>query len=338
MQVNIMQNSEDILTWDINKLRRLRDSLVKDGSISPDELKVIDCLLEDKQSVHDAMVEKPDFSKTYGDDVRTIHLDYFRYMDQIGEFATENYEKYVATLPAFKQIDLRHGEMVDILFDFFQELDKNWFNIFYKLYTDDNYIAFSELPSFSMYFTKPQAWICNVHGSDTIMECSDLAHEFGHGIQDVIAKQKTVYSPDTVLVEMFPMLMQRLFLDYLKKHGIEEEQCDLALMTTFNSIVNEASSLITKLEITALIPNMSNARNLKRVLSREFETPMTTEELSELFAISAKREIHYVLPYIVANNLYQVYLKDPELFVNQVNKLLNAKNNMVETAKELKLM
>jgi hypothetical protein len=48
--------------------------------------------------------------------------------------------------------------------------------------------------------------------------------------------------------------------------------------------------------------------------------------------------MHYVLPYIVAMNLYKMYQEDKDLFIRNVNKLLNANENMVEVATELKIM
>ncbi len=337
MTNNLGVKNSKFLAWDVNRLRDLRKNLVKSGQLSQDELSVIDCLIEDDMAIRAALEERPDFSKLYSDEVKTIHLDYYSYLEPIFNFVDENCTKASDNITPLGQIQLERSEMVDILFDFFQELDKNWFNIFYKLYTDDNnFIAFSNNPSFSMY--TPSTWICNVNENGTMKECSDLAHEFGHGIQDVISNKKNVYSPETVLIEMFPMLMQTLFVDYLKKHGIETEQCNLELMHTFNSIINEAGSLVTKFEITELLPNISNARNLKRVIIRELGMDFSQEDLISLFSVSAKREMHYVLPYIVAMNLYKMYQEDKDLFIRNVNKLLNANENMVEVATELKIM
>ncbi len=338
MQANYKQNTRDAYAWDIARLRKMRDSLLKSDELAEEELGIINSLIADKLTVDKALAEKKDFDEIYRNDVQAIHLDYFDFLPSIMGYVDENFDKVMPNLFPLKKLAIDHVELVDLLFDFFEELDKNWFNIFYKLCADENFIAFSENPSFSVYFPNSQTWICNVKQTGTIAEASDLAHEFGHGIQDVIGKKKKLYTPDTILVELFPLLMERLFLDYLKRHGYAEDQCDQHLLLTFNSIINEASSVATKYEITNMLPTMSNIRNLRRVLRRKLDVNMSDEELMELFATSAKKEIHYVMPYIVANNLYNIYLQDRDLFVHHVNKLLNAKDNTIEVAQKLNVM
>ena len=337
--MSMLDNNEtDPFMWDVERLKTIRNSIVKSGQMKEEELAIIDCLIEDELAVEKVVDERKPFDELYSDDVRTIHLDYFHFLEPIMGYVDSNFQNITALKP-YKETILSRDEMIELLFDFFHELNEKWFNNIYGLYNGDNsYIVFSENPSFSLYYPNVDSWVCNINKTGTIRECSDLAHEFGHGIQDSINENSNVYSPENILIEMFPMLMQTLFMDYLKKHGIEVEQCDTELFNTYNSIVNQASSIVTKYQITDLVPNISNVRNLKRVLTRSWGTDITTAELTELFSESAKREMHYVLPYIVASNLYELYKKDQDLFMYYVNTILSEKEDKIEVVKQLHLM
>ena len=334
----LSNNETDPFMWDVERLKTIRNSIVKSGQMKEEELAIIDCLIEDELAVEKVVDERKPFDELYSDDVKTIHLDYFHFLEPIMGYVDNNFQNITALKP-YKETNLSRDEMIELLFDFFQELNEKWFNNIYGLYNGDNsYIVFSGNPSFSLYYPNVDSWVCNINKTGTIRECSDLAHEFGHGIQDSITESSNVYSPENILIEMFPMLMQILFMDYLKKNGIEVEQCDTELFNTYNSIVNQASSIVTKYQITDLVPNISNVRNLRRVLTRSWGTDITTDELTELFSESAKREMHYVLPYIVASNLYELYKKDQDLFMHYVNTILSEKEDKIEVVKQLHLM
>lgn len=335
-----MYTSKDHTNYkiDIDRLKDAREVL-RQKKRTPEqdrELLFLNNFIDNEDLVNSIILAKTDFQKSYRVDYQLLFNEYFDYLKYVFEF----YEKSGDDLE-FKPYEVivdSYEEVFTAVHDFFKDLDSEWFKLFNNIYKDRfSSVVFSDSRSYSLLFPESNIWIANINSTGTIEDYVNTTHEFAHGIADQICGRVKSYSPNNVLLEMFPIMCQLLFLYTNKKfrNQIEVNNC----MTNYLKIMLDyAEEVKFKYNIAHHFNNVSNARNLSRLIKKTWGVNMTKQDVLSSYNHTVAENICYVFPYLVAMDLINLYSQDKDLFKYKVNKILSSNDHPLELINKLSIV
>ncbi len=341
MGININDEKNMCFGWDINYFKETLDRLeaLPCSSEVKQECALLQLLINLLEVDCYQQVETNDiFSSRYLYDRNVLHEYYADYIGTIFDFYHVNMEMETDTI---KLADFQpdYEEILNLLMDFFRKLDKDWYLLCQNLYKIRySAISFQSIPSFSAFLPEANIWIANIKSSHSISVAVDLAHEFAHGIGDQLHHDIQKYSPENILLELFPLLCQSLFIDYLIKIKYYPDEAKKFKKHVNQSILNQAEEICFKFNISQLFPTIKNARNLSRVIKRELNMSISKDELMVMYNQSVAHNIHYVYPFIICNELLSLVYEDFDYFKYATKILMKENEDVVDTIRKLKLM
>lgn len=229
-------------------------------------------------------------------------------------------------------------EMLELTGDFFgRSLDDELYKKFRGIYKKkEKYVSFggngfgqtSGEALFLPYFN--EAYL-RIKKENPIIDLSDLAHEFGHGIQFLTNFDRSIFEENRAFSEIVSIFFQILSLDYYK--GIK----GLETAATYESKFLYNLRLLRAKQITLLygmFPEWESLENLsKKNMCREingdlksFERLFTYDEtydIESIIDLSLSQNIQYVFGTLVAIEIFIVYTQDKIAGLTLLKKIMS---------------
>ena len=325
-------------TWNLEKLCKIYTDL-ENKIRTPEEEKELTLLgtLIGVERENSGLIfnDNTSFSTAFHEEFVSLFNEYYQYLPYIFEYydlADLDIEKQVFTFLPYTE-----DEILGSVHDFYLGLDKDWFKYFNKIYKDrkDN-ISFETIRSFSAYFPSSDFWLANVARSNTIEDFVDCTHEYAHGIADQIAPGIKTYSAENILIELFPIVCQLLFLH---KNNISGLQMEITkYINNYFKVMNDfAEEVRVKYNIAESFCSIKNARCLSRLMKKTWGINMRKEELEALYESPIELNINYIFPFIIALELIDQFNNDEDLFKYNMNQILRSTDEPLVTLKKLNI-
>lgn len=324
--------------WNYEKLKVIYEELKnKNRSSTEDrEFQFLKTFIDINESIDDIRFnDNTNFAESFRGEFKTLFLDYYQFLPYIFDYyASRDDEISLQTLSALPFTD---EEVFQSAHDFYQGLDKEWFKYFNQIYKQRrDFFKFSDVRSFSMYLPSQKIWLANVTREGTIGDFVDTVHEYAHGIADQISTGIRVYSPSNILIELFPIVCQMIFLNQ-NNIGALQVEISKYLNNYFKVMHNFAEEVMVKYNIAETFCAVKSARCLSRLVKRTWGFQLGKEDAQMLYSTPVEDNISYVFPFIVALELLDIYSKDPEKFKYLMNLILRTNDEPLDTLKKLKL-
>ena len=233
----------------------------------------------------------------------------------------ETFADISSILPSTVQMDelkVPLGIVFGEIHDFFNHLGGEWRNLFNKVYRErDNNLRFSNERSYNFYLPGQDYSYINIQKTDTIEVFTDLAHEYGHSIADMMKYR--MYAEDKDLypfIELPPIFFQFAIGDWLSESRESLDNLVNDELVVMARTCGNYANYITYLNkyLTTLndkgrkVPTKyaDFVRGMVRALN------ITKPEVKTSFDKSKKEQYIYVIPYLTALELYYIYKEDPK--------------------------
>lgn len=227
---------------------------------------------------------------------------------------------------------LKNSEIIDLLHEFFENATpKIVQNTFLKLFNNPKtYIHFINKERYAnnlgeiVYLNFYKSCQITVFNKHTIEDVAVLAHEFGHGIQFFNNYNYLhTHTSKKPYVEISSTFFEMLCLDYLKKHF---PRASLEIETNLlNSRLYTAKKINKELEIIKII-NSINFINIDDLDFKINYFKTFYDDKEEIVNIlNQKNDLYYIYTtsFIIACNLFMIYLIDPEHAFYLLYKIFN---------------
>lgn len=267
-----------------------------------------------------SFVDDSSFQDKFKYETKTLMVDYYDYLAPIFEFY-DNTDDEIETM-TYEYIDVSEEELIEAANKFFKSLDENWYQLFLNLYNNRNgTVSFTNARSFSTYFPSNNMWLANITRNNTIQDYVNTIHEFAHGIADQMVPQIKTYSSDNIFIELFPIVLQMIWLYECDEHGLQLEINKY--MNNYLKIMSSyAEEIRMKYNIASSFVDVNTPRNLCRLIRRTWGINISKEEVSQTYNNPVEELFNYVFPFLCAIELVDLYRKDKDKFIHTMNRIL----------------
>ena len=332
--------------WNYNSIKKLYDEL-KDKKRTDDEEKeflFVEAFMSNNASIEGfSFDEGLDFETAYKSEARTILFDYHSYLEDI--FAFYDMGDDSLEFKPYDRLEFTTDDLLNEADNFFKNLNDDWYKLFLNLIKcKDTTICFAAQRSFSCFFPSSDFWIANIKIDDTIQSYVDTIHEFAHGIADQMVRELRSYNSDNILIELFPMVCQMIWLYDCDNLDLQHEITKY-ISNYFKIMQDYAEEIRMKYNIAISFVGVKTPRNLSRLIKKNWDIKISREEIEAIYASPVEELFNYVYPFIISLELFEIYKNNKEDFFKIMNEIvitekkprevLNAYN--LEPNKSLKL-
>lgn len=334
----ITTNDKNNFKIDKKLLKEASDRLIHKNRnvLEEKELLYLSLFINDLEIPSSIMSTSDNFRTIYKNDFSILYDQYYDYLNDIFEFYKLFSEEEI-NMENYEHIVNNYEEVFTSVHDFYYSLDKDWFSYFNELYKKrHSTIELSNNRSFSVLFPCSKLWVANIEAKGTIEDYVNTVHEYAHGIDDVIANRVRTYSPQNIFIELFPTVCQMIYLENNRdiRNQIEVNK----YLTNFRAQqISTAEEIKVKYNLISTFPNVTNARNLSRLIKRNLGEVISKEYLYLMFKNSIVESICYVYPFIIALELLDLYKTDRDLFKYKMNYIFTSKEHPLEMVKKLNI-
>lgn len=322
--------------WNIEKLKSIRNALhyKKRTPEEEKEYQLLLSLLACGDTIEGfAFEEAASFSDVFKSEFVTLFLDYYQFLPYIFEYY--NGVNLDLDVQKLAQIEMSEDDILANVHDFYRDLDQEWLTYFNKIYRQrKDFLSFESCRPFSVYLSSSGIWIANLARTRTVADLVDTVHEYAHGIADQISPGIKAYSPDNILLELFPIVCQLIYLNQndLPRLRVEITKYINNYLKTMHDFSEE---ILVKFNLAEAFGSVRNARCLSRLVRRTWGINLDKEEARILYATPSEENITYVFPFIVALELLDIYENDPDKFKYLMKQILVAEDAPLDTLKRL---
>ena len=144
-----------------------------------------------------------------------------------------------------------------------------------------------------------------------------LIHEYAHAIAFQINKSKSIEVENQVFCEIESIFMELVALEFFEKNFPElQNDIDASRIESYNTAVEDATIMHYKIDFKHLIKEFNidiNDKNTLQLLKfLKDETILPLSHILYIFQISADMVCKYPIGTLIAIELYNIYLQDPQ--------------------------
>ena len=324
-------------TWDLKYLIDKKNKLINRYCISRSEnerYKISQMIntIDDAIEYITPSVEESDYDIL---DSLDTDIEYYNNLCKpyLGD-VTDLYTRFYFNLPKaptpFQKIDTckskiittTHGLFEDVKKCFAYRLKSNELNgnlrvRFERSRVDDGF----EAQTFPLYGTDVTLVSTNINKN--IGDYFNLIHEYGHVLNHTFNKIQMFDYEKYALQEVAPLFFELVAGNYLEEIGLNKRDINKMLVHIFRDAVTGAGVDVFRTELIKNRKRFENENDVLDYLKNNFYDEV-------LIAFSADNPLsgnmHYVFSYIVAVELYMLYLKDPIDALNKLTRIMKINN------------
>lgn len=204
--------------------------------------------------------------------------------------------------------------------DFYSSLENKEFSkMFQKVFKhrNDN-LMFSNERSMEVYLPNHKYAYIRTAKDDTIQDFTNIIHEYGHAVADLINDHFNIL--EYPLIELPSIFFTLISLDKLNKNFEDlEEEIRKFKIQEIKTILNY-SKHIRIFNDYCQKNNVKSMHKLKKAL--KYVYGIRANEIKYIMSTTNIERYTYVIPYLIAIELYKQYQKDPELALHKLKELI----------------
>ena len=213
------------------------------------------------------------------------------------------------------------------------KIDKTYLKIFNNIYKENkNNLKFTEERCYSIYIDQLKYSYINIELFNNIEDVFNITHEYAHSISDSIRYHR--HSDEYPFVELLPAFIFFITRDELLKNKKLAEDVTNVEATEFCVHNTYARELVKECIYLTGIESNQRRRDVIKYISKKYNKKKT--DIMRLFEQSTLEKLVYVIPYLVALELYNEYKFDKESAIYKLNKIITLDDNLEDYYKELK--
>ena len=226
---------------------------------------------------------------------------------------------------------IKREEIFPFINDFYKSLGKKVYNAYLEVNRKDSlYINYDE----DIYSEEGYNYFVPIlnkrymmigTGGDTRDVLATLTHEMGHAIATVMNPKR--YYSDDFFTEIESLFFEMVGLDYYYNQT-DDSMYSLQLKEKVNNYFwNSANVLAMKRTSDKTFANMKDILSAERICEKELLKEGF--DLDELI-IDVDDKIKYLVGYIVAVELFEIYKEDKDLSIDLLERIINRDKNISE--------
>lgn len=320
--------------WDKNTLEGIKKELIKSKNRSSDSTNIIKAI-EQINAIIIGLDSTEDYIKGYYDLVqitKTINRYKHHFDDMLClEGRISQYrDKIIELGPKFKNDHhLSLNDHLELTYDFYRQLDKNIFELFLQIFkeykTNLNFLKYNYDEFLGEIYTIDGINKCYINIFDTknINTLLSFVHEYGHGCAFLYNPERFSDQAKDIYKEI-----ESFFLEFVAEDYFENVLSSYSFIDTrldkFNIIYDLSDNTI---EMSIICDEFKKAHFHKREKIREIASKLDVDRnlLKDLLEIDYEDAFTYCISFIVAINLYKLYLKDKEFAMYELKKIIASK-------------
>lgn len=321
-------------SWNPNTLRKAKNFLLKNGNRknNSEELKIITILLNNECKIVESE-EYGNFSQVFQANNHLFEEEYAEYM----KYIIDCYDKQREILleEPYEKLDVSYEYIMAKLDNFMENLNPDWYDIFFELFTKrKDIIRFSNTSTETLYLPRSDLWLANIQGNSTIEDYANIVKVYGKGIAAKLRRNCAMTQDSEVLVQAFAKVIQYLFITKLEDYGIQGEVTKF-FNKDFNENARRIRSVYEKFIIDTFVSNPKSANQVANLLSRQSIIRASKEHIEESYKKTVKKDIQKILTNLILRELLLTYESDKEKFVYHMNALVTSEENPAKTLEKL---
>lgn len=292
------------------------------------DLSILETLINEDITPHELL---DDFKSQLREDIYSI-IRYGNFMIDIDEFSRVNRFINLNNITDLMYKEYTLDEFHSIMNEVFK-IDKTYLKIFNNIYKEnkDN-LKFTDKRSYSIYFDTLKYSYINIRLNNNIEDVFNITHEYSHTISDSIRYHR--YLEEYPFIEIMPNFMFFVTKDELLKDDSLSKDIGNVEATDFDVVNLYAKDLVKECLYLTDIESIKRRKDIIKYISKKFNQKKTY--IMELFKQSTLEKFTYVIPYLVALELYKEYKIDKESAIYKLNKIITLDDNLEDYYKELK--
>ena len=331
-------------SWNIhtieNKIKELELKLIREKDSNRRELIKED--LEMLQSYvyehYESLKQYPtppllDFYREGRDFTRVINFLY----DDFFEFRHETENNLSSIyIKGPKEKSLKRQDMLDLTYDFYRTLPSPFINKFRKEFSRERRQLFLENNSCTnvrgetICLESSKTSYIRIFKTDTIFDILSLIHEYSHAISHNINPAHFHYFK-SLFVEIDALFMELIASDFLK------DKTNLTDYLKARYLMHEGYTA-SSINLTDLYPLYLEEKTIPGGFKTNKELKQTAEnacgingfELEELLTSPDEFQEHYLISYIIAIELYEIYKEDKDKAFELLRRIILLSDNTPE--------
>ncbi|HOB25946.1 MAG TPA: hypothetical protein PLB45_00665 [Bacilli bacterium] len=258
------------------------------------------------------------------DKSKMILNKYYEFMPFIDKFSKYIIKPYLDNPDIV--IEPSRDEVLSFTHDFYHDLSPVFYKKFMNFYSQrKDCVRFSDNRSASFYITSLNYSYIDLQETYCIDEFYAAVHEFGHGIANTFAV--TNYE-SSIFVELLPIFMEFLVSDKLISYYDDKDIKDYVALNDYNELAvhstyaKELTFFNEGLHVTSSYMRRKQLLNALCKISND-----TKKKTKKMFDITLDERFCYLIPYLVAMELYYKYKDDPEKTLYTLENIIQLKDN-----------
>lgn len=256
-------------------------------------------------------------------DIKTMY-EYQYFMPEIENFAAMRNHHRIDNPLILDSFDFSYKELFEFTREFFKTKDPNWYKIFNLVFNErKNNLQFSDDEydrSYEIYFPSINYNYINIKYDQSIETFFRMVHEYTHAIADRLKYRRSYYN-HYPFVELPSLFMELIASDEINSTYIglnnDVKTYNLASIKTMSRYADDLLTLNDYIINSSVIKEYNDTvKDAMRI------TGESKEYIEYLLEMSSVERLMYVIPYLVAIELYYIYKKDPEKAFSILNELI----------------
>lgn len=267
---------------------------------------------------HDVMNENEYFNKFL------FLIENSSFWNNISDFSVLN-ENKIHVPKTDEKIILSDEELFDLVHSFYKdETNKKIFIDFeklvknrrknFKIYREPNFIGYAD----SLYLPYKEQFFLRINIKNSIRDVAILAHEIGHGIQQLNNYDKNIFGKNKIFLEIISTFFELICLEHFSKTNEFSKQSIISMARYHENTKKDAYFLNLYFN--------SKKESLEMPLSEE-----NKEKFLEYFSNSGVQiddSLMYCFSYIIAIELYKIFIEDKEKAWFLIEKIIKINLNL----------
>jgi len=246
----------------------------------------------------------------------------------IKEFSEVTEEPLIYISP-LKQTSLTKDDLLSITHDFYKSLNKHIFGNFMRnFYRRYDHIVFKNLEDSNFYrgatisIASTNESFIEIKRDFTIEDAFTTIHEYMHAISTII-NHRHLYYPKTLYSEIDTIFMEIIAAEFLESifHNGQAILDRVSEHSRYAAIADELKSKIQLIEYEKTLKrNFKNNKELR--CAGEVHCKLLPKELDDILTFPVLTSQEYLVSYMFALELYQMFTEDKDKALYYLNKII----------------
>ncbi len=251
------------------------------------------------------------------------------------------------------QLNVTIDEALKVTKAFYNTTDVEVRNAFYRFFNERHAKLMARNPRRNDKTVYKGLTICSEAKKDCLVTfeatmdfemLSVLIHEYGHAVSFLLRNYHNMYECNSAFCEIESVFMELMAYHWLQRNKHYARDARTGMIMIFNNILDNIKDTIEASELNEMIKDMYFSK--RRITMREIImqaknefTGMNQKYIMRLLSKPVERVIRYSYSSLLAIELYEIYLQDPNSAIDLYKRIMHGqKETAIATNKAIKAL